>query len=88
MLSGARSFAAIGEWIPAGLGFPHAAQAIPVTRISRPINPNKKKAKGQRRQRRQTVYTICTLPADHAQPAGLATWLRGHRSIEVRLHRS
>ena len=70
--------------VPAGLGFPHAAQAIQITRTSRPIN--KKKTEGKRRQRRETVYAICTLPAEDALPAELATWIRGHWSIEVRLH--
>jgi predicted transposase YbfD/YdcC len=70
--------------VPAGLGFPHAAQAIQVTRTSRPIN--KKKDRGKRRQRRETVYAIVTLTAEQASPAELATWIRGHWSIEVRLH--
>ncbi|ABW12537.1 hypothetical protein Franean1_3126 [Parafrankia sp. EAN1pec] len=71
--------------VPAGLGFPHAAQAIQLTRTSRPINKNTKKTEGKRRQRRETVYAICTLPAHDALPAELATWIRGHWSIEVRL---
>ena len=72
--------------VPAGLEFPHAAQAIQVTRTSRPINKNTKKASGKRRQRRETVYAIVTLTAEQASPAELATWIRGHWSIEVRLH--
>ena len=59
--------------VPAGLRFPHAAQAIQVTRTCRPINKNTKKANGKRRQRRETVYAICTLPAEQASPAELAT---------------
>ncbi len=72
--------------VPAGLGFPHAAQAIRVTRTSRPINKDKKKTNGKHRQRRETVYAIVTLTAEQASPAELATWIRGHWSIEVRLH--
>ena len=72
--------------VPAGLGFPHAAQAIQVTRTCRPINKDKKKASGKRRQRRETVYAIVTLTTEQASPAELATWIRGHWSIEVRLH--
>ncbi|WP_255720639.1 ISAs1 family transposase [Frankia sp. CiP3] len=72
--------------VPAGLGFPHAAQAIQITRTSRPINTNKKKTESTRRQRRETVYAIYTLPAHDALPAELATWIRGHWSIENRLH--
>lgn len=71
--------------VAAGLGFPHAAQAIAVTRTSRPINKDKKNA-NTRRRRRETVYAIITLPAEQASPAELATWIRGHWSIEVRLH--
>ena len=66
--------------VPAGLGFGHAAQAIEVTRTSRPIN-GENKSKGTHRQRRETIYAICTLPAQDAQPAELATWIRGHWAI-------
>ena len=72
--------------VPAGLGFPHAAQAIAVTRTSRPITNDKKKSKGKRRQRRETVYAICTLRAEDATAADLAAWIRRHWSIENRLH--
>ena len=72
--------------VPAGLGFPHATQAIQVTRSARPIK-DRGKAKTTRRQRRETSYAICTLRAAHAQPADLATWIRGLWSIENRLHR-
>lgn len=72
--------------VPAGLGFPHAAQAIQITRTSRPITTKKNKPDGKRRQRRETVYAICTLPAEDAQPADLAAWIRGHWRIEGRLH--
>lgn len=65
--------------VPAGLGFPHAAQAIQVVRRARPT-----KRRGH--WRTETVYAICTLPAEHAQPAELAAWIRGHWSIENRLH--
>src|SRR5215211_7056904 len=65
--------------VAAGLGFPHAVQAIKITRVSTPIN-----RKGGRR--REVVYAICTLPAEQAQPADLATWIRGHWHIENKLH--
>ncbi len=65
--------------VPAGLGFPHAAQAIQVVRRTRPI-------KRRDRWRTETAYAICTLPAEQAQPAELARWIRGHWSIENRLH--
>ncbi|WP_261562513.1 transposase, partial [Frankia tisae] len=41
---------------------------------------------GKRRRRRETAYAICTLPAQDALPAELATWIRGHWAIENRLH--
>jgi predicted transposase YbfD/YdcC len=69
--------------VPAGLGFPHAAQAIQVVRKTRPI----KAAAGTRaRWRTETVYAICTLPAEQAQPSELTAWIRQHWSIENRLH--
>ncbi len=34
----------------------------------------------------QTVYAITSLDARQAEPALLATWVRGHWSIEARLH--
>ena len=34
----------------------------------------------------QTVYAITSLDAHQADPALLATWIRGHWSIEARLH--
>jgi predicted transposase YbfD/YdcC len=65
--------------VPAGLGFPHAAQAIQVVRRTRRINP----APGKRaRWHTETVYAICTLPAQDAQPAELAAWIRGHWRIK------
>jgi predicted transposase YbfD/YdcC len=61
-----------------GILFPHAAQAIQVTRKIRKRN--------SRKWRTETVYAVTDLTADHARPDQLATWLRGHWCIEVRLH--
>lgn len=69
--------------VQAGLAFPHAAQAIQITRRSRPIKPGTGK---RARWRTETVYAICTLTAAQAQPADLARWLKGHWTIENRLH--
>jgi predicted transposase YbfD/YdcC len=69
--------------VPAGLGFPHAAQAIQVLRKTRRINP---KPGTKARWRTETVYAICTLPAEEATAAELATWIRQHWHIENRLH--
>ncbi len=64
--------------VPAGIVFPHAAQAIQITRKVRKRNT--------RKWRTETVYAVTDLTADQAQPHQLATWLRGHWSIENRLH--
>jgi predicted transposase YbfD/YdcC len=62
----------------AGLCFPHAAQAIQVTRRVR--------APGSRRWRTVTVYAVTSLALGTASPAQLAGWLRGHWRIENQLH--
>jgi predicted transposase YbfD/YdcC len=62
----------------AGLCFPHAAQAIQVTRRVR--------APGSRRWRTVTVYAVTSLALGAASPAQLAGWRRGHWRIENRLH--
>ena len=64
--------------VPAGIMFPHAAQAIQVTRKVRKRNT--------RKWRTETVYAVTDLTADQARPDQLATWLRGHWCIENRLH--
>lgn len=64
--------------VAAGLAFPHAAQAIRVTRRIRPINGGK--------WRTITVYAITSLTAAQATPAQLAAWIRGHWQIEVLHH--
>jgi predicted transposase YbfD/YdcC len=56
--------------VGAGLLFPHATQAIQITRKTR--------GGPTRRWRTETVYAICSLPATQAQPAQLAAWVRGH----------
>jgi hypothetical protein len=62
----------------AGLCFPHAAQALQVTRRVRAL--------GSRRWRTVTVYAVTSLALGAASPAQLAGWLRGHWRIENRLH--
>jgi predicted transposase YbfD/YdcC len=58
--------------------FPHAAQAIQVTRKVRKRNT--------RKWRTETVYAVTDLAPEQARPHQLATWLRGHWCIENRLH--
>jgi predicted transposase YbfD/YdcC len=57
--------------------FPGAHQAIKIVRRRRGRNG---------RWSVQTVYAITSLDARQADPALLATWVRGHWSIEARLH--
>jgi predicted transposase YbfD/YdcC len=64
--------------VAGGIGFPHAAQAIQVTRKIRKRNSKK--------WRTETVYAVTDLSAAQARAGQLATWLRGHWCIEVRLH--
>ena len=56
--------------VAAGLAFPHAAQALCLTRQIRPLDGG--------RWRTVTVYAITSLDAHQATPAQLAAWIRGH----------
>ena len=67
--------------VAAGLGFPHAAQAIQIIRRRRPLNTKKAK-----KWSTETVYAVTSLTATQASPAELADILRGHWTIEDRLH--
>jgi predicted transposase YbfD/YdcC len=64
--------------IAAGIEFPHAAQAIQVVRRTQPL------AGG--RWRTETIYAVTSLAPQHASPAQIAAWTRGHRQIENALH--
>jgi predicted transposase YbfD/YdcC len=64
--------------VTAGLLFPHAQQAIQITRRTRRITGGK--------WHTETSYAITSLPASQARPDQLATWIRGHRKIENKLH--
>jgi predicted transposase YbfD/YdcC len=65
--------------VAAGLAFPHAAQAICLTRRIRPLN-------GKKKWRTFTIYAITSLTAAQATAAQLAGWIRGHWQIEVLHH--
>jgi len=65
--------------VAAGIAFPHAAQAIRLTRRIRPL-------RGQKKWRTVTIYAITSLDARQAAPAQLAQWIRGHWQIEVLHH--
>jgi hypothetical protein len=68
--------------VAAGLGFPHAAQAIQIIRRRRPTGG----PKGKRKWSSETVYAITSLTAAQAHPGELADILRGHWTVEDRLH--
>ncbi len=63
---------------PPGLHFPHAAQAIQVTRRTRRLSG--------RKWRTETSYAITSLPAARARADQLAEWIRAHWKIENQLH--
>jgi predicted transposase YbfD/YdcC len=69
--------------VAAGLGFPHAAQAVQIIRRRRPLNAKNGKKK---RWSTETVYAVTSLRATQASPADLADIIRGHWVIEDRLH--
>jgi predicted transposase YbfD/YdcC len=62
----------------AGLDFPHATQAIRITRRVRSLHSH--------RWRTVTVYAVTNLTAAQASPARLADWIRGHWGIEALHH--
>jgi predicted transposase YbfD/YdcC len=72
-----RTIKAVTVDTPEGLGFPHAAQAVRITRT--------RTVRGK--TTRETAHLIVTLPAEHAQPADLADWARREWHIENKLHR-
>ena len=61
-----------------GLDFPHATQALRITRRVRPLTG--------RKWRTVTVYAVTSLTAAQAHPARLADWVRGHWGIEALHH--
>jgi predicted transposase YbfD/YdcC len=66
-----------------GIKFPHARQAIQITRRTRPVSSGTGR-KG--RWRTETVYAITDLAPHEARPEELAAWIRGHWQIENGLH--
>jgi hypothetical protein len=69
--------------IATGIAFPHARQAIQVTRRTRSVSTRTGR-KG--RWRTETVYAITDLAPHQARPDELAAWIRGHWQIENGLH--
>jgi predicted transposase YbfD/YdcC len=71
-----RTLKAVTVATPGGLGFPHATQAVRITRTRTTADKTS----------RETAYMIATLPAEDAQPADLHDWARREWHIENRLH--
>jgi predicted transposase YbfD/YdcC len=71
-----RTVKALTDRTPGELGFPHAEQAVRITRT--------RTVKGK--TSRETAYLIVSLPAEHAQPDQLQDWARLEWHIENRLH--
>jgi predicted transposase YbfD/YdcC len=62
-----------------GIAFPHAAQALQIRRRRRRLDE-------PQRFTTETVYAITDLRVHQAKPDQLAAWIRGHWSIENKLH--
>jgi predicted transposase YbfD/YdcC len=71
-----RTVKAVTVATPGGIGFPHAQQAVRITR-TRTIKS---------KTTRETAYLTVSLPAAQAQPTELGTWARSEWHIENRLH--
>jgi predicted transposase YbfD/YdcC len=71
-----RTVKAVSPHIPGGIPFPHAQQAVRITR-SRTTSA---------KTTRETVYFIVTLPAEDAPPVDLQDWIRREWLIENQVH--
>lgn len=71
-----RTVKAVTVATPGGMAFPHAQQAVRITRT--------RTIKGK--TSREAAYLTVSLPAEQAQPADLGTWARSEWHIENRLH--
>jgi predicted transposase YbfD/YdcC len=75
---------------PADLGFPHAAQVFLIERYT--TRTVRKRTKGSRKYKTVKVATavavlgITSLSSREAAPAHLSTYVRGHWSIENKIH--
>jgi predicted transposase YbfD/YdcC len=65
--------------VAAGIGFPHAAQALQIRRRRHRLDQ-------PRRFTTETVYAITSLHVYQATPAQLAGWIRRHWHIENKIH--
>ncbi|PWK27738.1 IS4 family transposase [Actinoplanes xinjiangensis] len=65
--------------VSTGIDFPNAAQAIQIRRRRRRLDERK-------RFTTETVYAITDLRLHQSKPHQLAAWIRGHWSIENKIH--
>jgi predicted transposase YbfD/YdcC len=65
--------------VSTGIAFPYAAQALQIRRRRRRLDEPK-------RFTTETVYAITDLRVHEARPAQLGAWIRGHWSIENKIH--
>lgn len=61
-----------------GLLFPHAAQVLRIQR--------RRRLYGAKKWSSETVYAITDLPAEQASAAEIASWARGHWTVENTVH--
>jgi len=73
-----RTVKAITLHTPGGIGFPHAQQAIRITRTRTTVKSGKTS--------REAAYLTITLPAADAHPADLQEWIRREWLIENQVH--
>jgi hypothetical protein len=73
-----RTVKAITLHTPGGIGFPHAEQAIRITR-TRTITKSGKTT-------RETAYLTISLPATDAHPSDIQRWIRAEWLIENLVH--
>ena len=73
-----RTVKAVTITTPGGIGFPHAEQAVRITRT--------RTLTGSGKTTRQTVYLTISLPAAEAHPVDLQRWARAEWLIENLVH--
>jgi predicted transposase YbfD/YdcC len=74
---------------PDNLGFPHATQVWQITRYRTTHQIHQTRRRTRRTTRKietHTAYGVTSLTPNHADPAQIAAYLRGHWQIENRLH--
>ena len=73
-----RTVKAVTVTTPGGISFPHAAQAVRITRT--------RTLTGSGKTSRETAYLTISLPAAQAHPSDLQDWIRREWHIENKIH--